>query len=106
MELLFSVPYLVRIVVSLFSILVIQKATRRLDAGMFAGILVLALWAGHSPAAILAIARDRAISLDMLALAFVISGVLWLSSLMSHAGIMRELVLTLKSRLSKILNII
>ncbi len=101
MDIILSVPYVVRIVVSLFAILVFQKALKRLDLAMLLGILLLALWTGHPPRAIYAIARDRILSLDMLCLAGVIAGVLWLSSLMSDAGIMRELVVSLKSRLSK-----
>ena len=101
MDLIFSVPYLVRIVLSLVSILVFQKILKRLDLAMVLGIIVLALWTGHSPSSILSVTADRVISLDMFFLAFVITGVIWLSSFMSEAGIMKDLVTSLKSRLSK-----
>lgn len=101
MDLLFSIPFLVRILLSLVSILIFQKLTKRLDIAMFFGAILLALWTGHSFASIASVVRNRVASLDMVCLAFVISGVIWLSSLMSHAGIMKELVVCLKSRLSK-----
>ena len=101
MDLLFSVPYLARIVLSLFAILIFQKLTKRLDLAMAAGIVLLALWTGHSAASMARVAGARVASLDMLFLAFVIAGIIWLSSLMSHAGVMKELVVSLRSRLPK-----
>lgn len=101
MEILLSAPFLVRILVSLFSILVFQKLTKRLDLALLLGILLLALWTGRDARSMYAIAGARVLSLDMLFLAFVISSVIWLSSLMSQAGVMKELVACLKARLSK-----
>lgn len=101
MEFLDSFPYLFRIIISLFAILVFQKLTKRLDVAMIAGILLLGLWTDHSMADILAVAGGRIASLDTLFLAMVITCVIWLSGLMSHAGIMRDLVVSLKARLSK-----
>jgi integral membrane protein (TIGR00529 family) len=101
MNILFSVPYLGRILASLFGILVFQKLTKSLSAALLAGSLILALWTGHSLSSMSAIAFERLFSLDMLFLAMVIAGVIWLSSLMSEAGMMRDLVASLKSRLSR-----
>ena len=100
-ELLFSVPYLVRIILSLFGILVFQKIAKRLDIAMVLGIAMLALWTGHSPTSMAEVTAERVFSWDMFFLAFVITGVIWLSSFMSESGIMKDLVISLKSRLSK-----
>lgn len=101
MTTLLTLPYLVRILLSLAAILVFQKITRRLDVALLLGTLVLALWTGHSASSMLHVAGDRLISLDTLFLAVVIAGVIWLSSLMSEAGTMKDLVTSLRSRLSK-----
>jgi integral membrane protein (TIGR00529 family) len=101
MDVLFSVPYIVRIIVSLFGILVFQKLLKSLEAALVIGIVILALWTGHSPASMRDVAFERFFSLDTLFLSLVIAGVIWLSSLMSEAGAMKDLVTSLKSRLSK-----
>ena len=101
MDFLFSIPYLVRILLSLFAILFFQKVTRRLDAAMVLGMAMLAAWTGQSARSALAIAGDRLFSFDMLFLAFVIAGVIWLSSLMAETGIMKDLVASLRTRLSR-----
>ncbi len=101
MDILFSVPYLIRIILSLFGILVFQKLTKSLAAAMVMGIFILALWTGQSLSGMASIAGARVFSLDTLFLALVITGVICLSSLMSEAGIMKDLVVSLKSRLSK-----
>ncbi len=101
MDFLLSLPYLFRIIISLFAILVFQKLLRRLDLALICGTLLLALWTGQSLSSIASVTANRVVSLDMLFLAFVIAGVIWLSSLMSQAGIMKDLVVSLKSRLSK-----
>jgi hypothetical protein len=100
-EFLLSVPYLVRIILSLFCILVFQKLTKSLEAALFAGILIIAVWTGHSPVSAWTVSSDRVFSLDNLFLVLVIVGVIWLSSLMSEAGIMKDLVSSLRSRLPK-----
>ncbi len=101
MDLIFSVPYLVRIILSLFAILVFQKLTKSLAIAMALGTVILSLWTGQSVGSTLAIAGDRFFSGDTLFLALVIAGVICLSSLMSEAGIMKDLVVSLRSRLSK-----
>jgi integral membrane protein (TIGR00529 family) len=101
MDILFSVPYLGRIMASLLGILVFQKLTKSLSAALVAGSLIIALWTGHSPAAMGGIAFNRIFSLDTLFLALVVAGVIWLSSLMSEAGMMKDLVSSLRSRLSR-----
>ncbi|MDR3078209.1 MAG: DUF401 family protein [Planctomycetota bacterium] len=101
MEMIWSAPFLLRIVISLFCILVFQRMLSRLDLAMLLGMIILGLWTGHSPAGILEVAGERLFSLDMLFLVLVIAGVICLSIMMSESGIMRDLVRSLKSRLSK-----
>ncbi len=101
MELVMSVPYLVRIILSLFAILVFQKVLKRLDLAMVTGIVILALWTGQTPATAAAIAKGRLFSFDTFFLVVIVAGVIWLSGLMSEAGIMKDLVVCLKSRLSR-----
>jgi integral membrane protein (TIGR00529 family) len=101
MEFLASVPYIVRILASLFAILLFQKLTKRLDVAMVCGILLLGASTGHSAASIAGVSAGRVATLDTLFLAMVITGIIWLSGLMSQAGIMKDLVISLKSRLSR-----
>jgi integral membrane protein (TIGR00529 family) len=101
MDLLFSAPYIVRIVASLLAILAFQKLLGRLDAGMLMGMIVLALWTGQSASSMQDIIAARILSLDTLFLVLVIAGVICLSSLMSQSGVMKDLVVSLKSRLPK-----
>jgi hypothetical protein len=100
-DMLLSVPYLVRIILSLFCILVFQKLTKSLEIALVAGIIIIAFWTGHSPGSLAAVSLERMLSLDTLFLVLVIAGVIWLSSMMSEAGIMKDLVASLRSRLSK-----
>lgn len=94
-------PYLVRVILSLFSILLVQKVSKSLEISLGAGILILALWTGHSPSIAWDIVIHRVVSLDTLFLTMVIVGVIWLSSLLAEAGIMKDLVSSLERRLSK-----
>ena len=100
-DMLFSVPYLVRILVSLLGILILQKITRSLELALVGGVTMLAVWTGHTTSSAMAITVNRVASADSLYLVLVIVGVIWLSSLMSEAGIMKDLVASLRSRLSK-----
>lgn len=101
MDVAFSIPYILRIIVSLFAILLFQKLAKRLDIAMALGTLLIALWTGHDARSLSSVVWDRVASYDMLFLAIVITGVIWLSSLMSESGIMKDLVISLKSRLSR-----
>lgn len=100
MDFLLSVPYIARIVLSLLAILIFQKVVKRLEVAMLFGVLILAAWTGHSPSDTAAIASGRMFSADTFFLVFVIAGVIWLSSLMSETGLMKDLVVSLKSRLA------
>jgi integral membrane protein (TIGR00529 family) len=98
---LLSVPYLARILVSLLFILIFQKITKSLEMALLAGIAIIALWTGHGPGSAIGIVSSRVFSWDNLFLILIIVGVIWLSSLMSEAGIMKDLVASLRPRLSK-----
>lgn len=98
---LFSVPYLVRILASLFFILIFQKITKSLELALLIGIIAVAAWTGHAPTAALGIAAERIFSWENFSLIVIIVGVIWLSSLMSEAGIMKDLVASLRPRLTK-----
>ena len=100
-ELLSSVPYLARVLLSLFSILLVQKLSKSLEIALVFGIVVIGLWTGHSPSGFLIIVENRVFSLDSLFLTVVIVGVIWLSSLMAEAGVMKDLVGSLQHRLPR-----
>jgi integral membrane protein (TIGR00529 family) len=82
-------------------ILVFQKITKSLSIALVAGSLIIALWTGHDPASAWHVSAGRLFSLDTLFLALVIAGVITLSALMSEAGMMKDLVVSLGPRLSK-----
>ncbi len=100
MTLLFEVPVILRILVSLGLILLVQKLSRRLEVAVAAGALLLGVWSGHSPSALLAISWNRFASVDNLLLMLVIVLVIWLSSQMQRTGVMADLVGSVRSRLS------
>ncbi len=101
MDIVFGAPYLVRIILSLLAILVFQKILKRLDVAMICGVAILALWTGQGVGDIAGITGARVFSFDTFFLVLVITGVIWLSGLMSESGIMKDLVTSLKSRLSR-----
>ncbi len=101
MDFFSSVPYIARVFVSLLGILAVQKLTKSLEIALAAGVAVLAVWTGHSAGSMAAVSAARIFSADNLFLVLIIVGVIWLSSLMSEAGIMKDLVASLRTRLSK-----
>ncbi len=101
MEIFSHVPYILRVFASLLGILAVQKLTKSLETALAAGIVLLAVWTGHSPASMARVAGARAFSPDNFFLVLIIVGVIWLSSLMSEAGTMKDLVSSLRTRLSK-----
>lgn len=101
MELLDSIPYLVRILLSLCAILVFQKLTKRLYLAMFCGILLLGVFLGHSASSMADVAFARLATADTVFLAAAITGIIWLSGLLSAAGVLRDLVASLKPRLGR-----
>ena len=101
MSLLFSVPGLVKIGVSLGLILLLQKLSRSLPLAIGTGSLLLAFWAGHTPASALRVASVSFFSLDNGMLLAVIVLVIVLSSQMAETGMMAELVGAVQARLNR-----
>jgi uncharacterized protein len=91
---------LIKILISLSVILLSNKLVKNLAISILAGTLTLALWSGHSFKTISSITWNEFYSLDNALLSAIIFLVIWLSSQMAKAGIMKELVVTIKSRLS------
>ena len=93
-------PVIVKILVSLTVILVANKVVKNLSLSMITGILALGLWTGQPLPAAAGIAWKRFWSLDNGMLSAIIILVIWLSSQMAAAGIMNDLVRTIKAKLS------
>ena len=93
-------PVIVKILVSLTVILVINKAVKNLSFSMVIGILAIAFWSGQPLSAAADITWKRFWSLDNGMLSAIIILVIWLSSQMAAAGIMNDLVRTIKAKLS------
>ena len=101
LDVIFSVPYLFRVILSLVGIIIFQKLTKSLEVAFALGTILLALWTGHSSSSMIKVASDRAFSGDSFFLVLVFTVIILLSSLMSESGIMRDLVICLRTRLSK-----
>ncbi|MHC4480971.1 MAG: DUF401 family protein [Planctomycetota bacterium] len=65
------------------------------------GALVLALWSGHGPGAIVTIAWARVSSTGCILLMLIVVQVIWLSSQMAAAGVMEDLVTAVRARVSR-----
>jgi hypothetical protein len=96
-----SVPALWKIGLSLALILVIQKLSRSLLAGVLAGSALLAFWAGHTPQSALSIMLESTFTFDGMMLLAVIVLVILLSSQMANSGMMAELVAAVQKRLNR-----
>ncbi|MFP4522582.1 MAG: DUF401 family protein, partial [Fibrobacterota bacterium] len=91
-ELFLSVPYVLRVLVSLGVILAVNKYSGKLALSVLCGTLLLAFWVGHPLSSALSVAGERAFSADSLFLMIVIFQVIWLSGQMAATGSMRDLV--------------
>jgi len=100
-EMLLGVPVVVRVLVALGVILLLNRLSGRLLLSVVVAAVVLALWSGHSPAAAGRIAWERLSSAGNLFLLLVVFQVIWLSSQMSETGVMRDLVLAVRARVSR-----
>jgi hypothetical protein len=98
LDLLLSAPVLVKVTGTLGLILLINLLRVPLMYAILLGALILAVWSGHSPAAIGDIAWQQCLSTDTLLLMVVIFQVIWLSSQMEAVGTMRDLVAALRRR--------
>ncbi len=95
-----AVPIIIKILLSLMTILAVNKAVKNLPIALTAGSLLLAFWSGHSVPAVAAIAWQRFFSMDNGLLVLVIALVIWLSSLMDKTRVMADLVSNIRSLLS------
>ena len=101
MEMMSSVPFIIRVILSLAAILVINRITDRLHLAVACGTLSLGLMSGHGCGAMAAMAIDKAISPNTVFLMFIIFQVIWLSRQMSDSGVMRDLVASVNSGVSR-----
>lgn len=95
-----ATPYLVRVLVSLAAILLLNKLLNRLSIAAVGGTLLLAIWCGHGPLAMMDIAWTHTVSSNNIFMMIVIVQVIWLSSQMSRTQTMKEMVDTVKGVLS------
>jgi integral membrane protein (TIGR00529 family) len=91
---------ILKVLASLALILAANTLSRRLLLSVALGTVALALLLGHPAAGALEIAFERLTSPDTLLLLLLIMMVTWLSYQMSAAGIMKDLVKSVRSRVS------
>lgn len=101
MDWLFDIPATVKILTSLGLLLALNAWGRHLSVSLIAGTALLAAWCGHSPAGMAGVAWERASSVDNLLLLVVTFQVIWLSSQMAKAGVMNDLVASVRSMLPR-----
>lgn len=95
------IPVTVKVLASLALILGLNRLFKQLIISVAVGTLVLAVWIGHPPTAIWEIAWERFSSLNNLMLMVVVGQVVWLSSQMSAAGVMKDLVSVVRQHISQ-----
>ena len=100
-EILFTVPFIIRVFLSLIIILLFNKLIKNLLFAVFMGTFALAFWCGHSPAQVMEITWAQFLSINNIFLLIIIALVIILSSQMSESGVMKELVSTIGSHVSK-----
>ncbi len=100
MNVLIHAPVIIKVLVSLGIILAVNKVLKNLSLSILFGTLALAFWSGQTLGTIPYIAWKRFWSIENGMLSVIIILVIWLSSQMAAAGIMNDLVHTIKARLS------
>ncbi len=93
---LLHIPAIVKVLASLGLILLLNRAFHRLAPAVAGGVLLLAFTGGFGPAAAAGVAWDRFRSVNNLSLLVVVLQVVWLSSQMKAAGVMQDLVDTVR----------
>ncbi len=101
MGIIWQVPFVLRIIISLFIILLVNKFTDRLWVAVITGTLVIAVWTGQSLQGAAAISWARFSSANNIFLIIVIFQVIWFSGQMSETGVMKSLVTEVQSRVSQ-----
>lgn len=95
-----SVPTVIKVLSSLAVILIVSQITRKLLLSIIVGTILLAVWTGHSSTSMWETVLGNTLSSSTLMLILVIFQVIWLSSQMARAGIMEELVVAIRERVS------
>jgi len=101
LDALLAAPVLVKVVGSLALILIVNRFVRNLVVSVAAGTLALGLWTGQPASVVLDTAWTRLRSTDQLCLMGTIFLVIWLSCQMAAAGVLEDLVGSVRSRLSR-----
>jgi len=101
LDALLAAPVLVKVVGSLALILIVNRVVRNLSVSVAAGTLALGLWTGYPASVVLGAAWARLRSVDQLCLLGTVFLVIWLSSQMAAAGVLEDLVGSVRSRLSR-----
>jgi len=94
------VPTVIKVLISLAVILIISQLSRKLTLSILVGAIVLAVWTGHSPVSIWHTTLKSIFSSSTIMLIFVIFQVMWLSAQMDKSGVMNELVVAIRERVS------
>lgn len=94
------VPTVIKVLSSLAVILIISQLSHKLMLSIFVGALLLAVWTGHSPPSMLQTTLESTFSSSTMMLIFVIFQVMWLSGQMDKSGVMKELVVAIRERVS------
>lgn len=98
---LINVPYIIRVIASLFFILIINRVTRKLSISVLSGIVLLAFWTGRGLSESLYISWERLSSINNIFLVIVVLQVIVLSLQMSYSGSMKDLVGQIRRLTSK-----
>jgi len=101
MDLILSLPYLLRVIASLFVILFVNKLSGRLHVSVLVGTIVLAFTTGQTFNSSLSIAWDKTSYENTIFLMIIIFQVIWLSNQMSSSGVMKDLVAGIRSMVSQ-----
>lgn len=96
-----QIPLIIKVLASLGIIMLLSKWIKHLHIPVLAGALFLGLTCGHNLQEIFFIALERTISKNNLFMITVVIMIIWLSSQMSEAGIMKELVSRVRVRVSQ-----
>jgi uncharacterized protein len=96
-----EIPLIIKVLASLGVIMLLSKWMKHLHFPVLAGALFLGLTCGHDLQNISSIALERTISKNNLFMITVVIMIIWLSSQMSEAGIMKELVIRVRARVSQ-----
>ncbi len=95
-EVLLSVPFIIRVLLALASILLFNKLFNNLLGAMTFGTVLLAFWTGHTPYEIAAVSSTRFFDTSNLYLMLIIILILLFSAQMKHTGMMERLVTSVR----------